>query len=428
MAALRHSLSASDNPNVAVAVQEKPIVHEGPKTLYDYYNGLGVTPGFANLQSQEELNALARTRASLYQEKLLLPLPIFRGADFLELGPGTAENAVVFAKWGARLTLVEPQEQCWPHIWDYLDKFDARASVVEASNKTLEELPTDRTYDFVNAEGFVQTIQPASRWIEPFSRLTKPGGFAMFTYSGLPGNLIELFHKAVHTCVQARAGLDAVEAARRLFYTKWSAITTPRAFETWVIDPLQNPMLRRKYLIDPAELCQEMYDYGFALYSCWPAYTDVLQIYWDKKVLSYGERLAQIKRFIAQSGLSFALGTKLFMGACPDRIVDEANKLVRDAIDIIDVLVDAFDNHAAAQCSRLLRRLAAIAVRRDVAANSDTERSNAGALAAALADVMKRLADDDVAGAIDICSTQPQFLASWGIPNHRPVFQKVANA
>ena len=38
-----------------------------------------------------------------------VPPALFRGADVLEFGPDSGENAVVFARWGARLTLVEVQ-------------------------------------------------------------------------------------------------------------------------------------------------------------------------------------------------------------------------------------------------------------------------------------------------------------------------------
>jgi len=76
--------------------------------LFNYYERQDVLPTFGNFKSAAELEAYAGLRRELFSDKLVLPPRLFRDADVLEFGPDSGENALVFAGWGANMTLAEP--------------------------------------------------------------------------------------------------------------------------------------------------------------------------------------------------------------------------------------------------------------------------------------------------------------------------------
>ncbi len=76
--------------------------------LFQYYAHEQFLPTFGNFDSATKLAQYANARRTVFAEKLMLPLRTFDGADVLEFGPDTGENALVFAQWGAKLTLAEP--------------------------------------------------------------------------------------------------------------------------------------------------------------------------------------------------------------------------------------------------------------------------------------------------------------------------------
>jgi hypothetical protein len=76
--------------------------------LFQYYAREQFLPTFGNLENAGKLAQYTDARRTVFAEKLMLPIQMFDGADVLEFGPDTGENALVFAQWGAKVTLAEP--------------------------------------------------------------------------------------------------------------------------------------------------------------------------------------------------------------------------------------------------------------------------------------------------------------------------------
>ncbi|MFX6201811.1 hypothetical protein ABTF50_20645, partial [Acinetobacter baumannii] len=83
--------------------------------------------------------------------------------------------------------------------------------------------------------------------------------------------------KAIYqTALRHGQSEGGIETARHLFLPKWNSIAHTRKIESWFMDVIQNPFVRMKYFIDPAQLLREMHAGHFRLYSAWPNYKDVL--------------------------------------------------------------------------------------------------------------------------------------------------------
>src|SRR4051812_49390171 len=128
--------------------------------LFNYYERQDVLPTFGNFKSAAELEAYAGLRHELFSDKLVLPPRLFRDADVLEFGPDSGENALVFAGWGANMTLAEPNRHAHAKIQAYFAHFNQAQRLRELLSFDVEGFHSDRRFDIIDAEGFIYTVQP----------------------------------------------------------------------------------------------------------------------------------------------------------------------------------------------------------------------------------------------------------------------------
>jgi hypothetical protein len=307
--------------------------------LFHYYERQDVLPTFGNFKSPAQLEAYAAQRRDLFADKLMLPPRLFRDADVLEFGPDSGENAMVFAGWGARMTLAEPNRLAHAKIQAYFARFGLTDRLRELAPTDVDGFQSDRRFDIIDAEGFIYTIQPSETWLRIFDRLLHPDGCAIISYYERYGGFFELALKAIHAAGRVLTGRSPLETAKLLFDAKWNSISHTRAFESWLMDVLENPFVRYRTFIEAGELCRAADMLGFDLHSAWPLYRDALDIHWHKSVHSRPETLRRTTLHLRPSRLSFLGGRKLYLvgeNSAVDTICLSIERLVRDVDRLID--------------------------------------------------------------------------------------------
>ena len=395
----------------------------GADSLHGYYAAQDVLPTHGSFTSAADLDAHERHRRRLFTDKLMLPPRVFAGARLLEFGPDAGENSLVFALWGADCTLVEPNPRAHPVIAEYFDRFQLGERLAALREDDLESYPLPtapaEAFDVIDVEGFVYAIQPASVWIDRLRHLVRHEGFVVLFYAEAFGSLLELTWKVVQARFRALTGLDAPDAARMLFETKWRSIPHRRTIESWTMDVLENPFVRLRYFLEPAALCTEMAGAGFRLYSSWPRYEGGLDVHWLKRELSADEQLRSQHEFIARSRPSHMLGRRHFLVDLERLPEEELRALLAD----VDALVDGFESERAARCDRRLAALAeALASPAVLAAPGDTERSlETIDMLRCLLPILEAGDPDELAA---FCNGDDAFVNSWGMPSHFAVFRQ----
>ncbi len=389
-------------------------------TLHAYYRDQQVLPTYGRFTSPADLDAHAALRAQLFEEKLRLPLRLFHDARLLEFGPDSGENALVFARWGSRCTLVEPNARAHAVILDYFKRYDLAhrlAGLQEADVAAFAErddLQPDN--DFVIAEGFIYTVQPPRLWIDVIARLLRPRGHAVISYCETFGGWVELLTKVVHAQMRRLTGRSSLASAEDLFGVKWRTIPHMRPFESWVVDVLENPFVRLRYFLEPAALCGAMEAAGLVLHASWPAYRNELDVYWHKRTLPDEERVRSRLEFLARSRLSHMFGTALFLDSAAHE------PALRAAVEITDALIDDFTLAGTERLRDALRAMRHIL-------DGAVVYAAPGGIARAVAAVdsfdvlLDRLAAGDAAGTLDLCRTNEAFLTTWGQPYHFAAFR-----
>jgi len=391
--------------------------------LFNYYERQDVLPTFGNFKSSTELEAYASQRRELFSDKLVLSPRLFRDADVLEFGPDSGENALVFAGWGANMTLAEPNRHAHPKIEAYFAHFGLTQRLRELALADVEGFSSNRRFDIIDAEGFIYTVQPSEKWLDIFHRLLNPDGYAVVSYYERYGGFFELALKAIHAAGKALSGRAALDTAKMLFEAKWDSIPHTRSFESWLMDVLENPFVRYRYFLDAAALCTAAHGQGFDIHSAWPAYRDSLDIYWHKKVLSGDDKLHRATRHLDRSRLSFLGGRKLYLVGKADAV-----QAISGSIEALVRGVDAMiDDPFGEYLPRVVEGLAAL---------RETVRTS-GILADDAADIEAMIATLDsfhrIFGAIErrdasavaaLTQSDPAFINTWGQPAHFLVIRK----
>jgi len=385
--------------------------------LFNYYERQDVLPTFGNFKSSSELDAYASQRRELFSDKLVLPPRLFRDAEVLEFGPDSGENALVFAGWGANMTLAEPNRLAHPKIEAYFAHFSLTQRLRELVLADVEGFRSERRFDIIDAEGFIYTVQPSDKWLGIFHRLLNPDGYAVVSYYERYGGFFELALKAIHAAGKALTGRAALDTAKMLFEAKWNSIPHTRSFESWLMDVLENPFVRYRYFLDATALCTAAHGQGFDIHSAWPAYRDSLDIYWHKKVLSGDDKLHRATRHLDRSRLSFLGGRKLYLVSKADAvqaISASIEALVRD----VDAMID--DPFGAS----LPRVVAGLAALREMVRTSDILADDAADIEAMIATldsfhrIFGAIERRDASAVAALTQSDPAFINTWGQPAH----------
>lgn len=397
-----------------------PMTH---RKLFEYYAEQGVLPTFCAMRGEDELADYAAGRQKVFNDKLLIPTRVFKGAAVLEFGPDTGENALCCARWGARMTLVEPNTAAHRQIRAYFDQFGLTGQLVELVATDLENFRSEALYDVIIAEGFIYTVQPSALWLDALRRSLAADGLAVVSYSDRIGSFVESLSKALYAGYRRHSRLPPTEAGRALFETKWNSIPHTRTFESWVTDVLENPFVRSKYYIDSRQLMGEAAERGLRVYSSWPVYRDPLAISWHKKVIPAEEHLSATQEHIARGCLSYLCGRRLYFAGDAAAAVALAETLGR-LVGLTDRMIDADDPDAASRCRSLLAALPGELDGMPLLAAAADRRAAKDLIAAAirlldcLADAPSRLPEA-------MRGNEP-FTQGWGMPNHYVAFQRGA--
>jgi len=391
--------------------------------LFQYYGRQDVLPTFGNFKSPEELETYAAQRRELFADKLMLSPVLFRDAEMLEFGPDSGENAMVFAGWGARMTLAEPNRQAHVKIRAYFTRFGLAEQLRELALADVEGFHCDRRFDIIDAEGFIYTIQPYETWLRIFHQLLRPDGYAVVSYYERYGGFFELALKAIHAAGKVLTGLAPLETAKLLFEAKWNSIPHTRAFESWLMDVLENPFVRYRTFIDAGELCQTANGLGFDLHTAWPSYRDALDIYWHKKIHPPAEKLHRIAQHLRRSRLSFLGGRKLYLvgrALAVETLCASIERLVRD----VDWLIDDPFGDSLAQVISGLTSLRDTLRTTDILADDGADIEAFTATLDSFLRIFSAVERRDVTSVAALTQSDAAFIKTWGQPAHFLVLRK----
>ncbi len=387
------------------------------ESLFNYYETKDIRPTYAAFGNDEQLNRYSEQRKNFFY-RLNLPYTFFKGKKILEFGPDTGENALVFAKWGATLTLVEPNIEAHSYIRNYLSQYGLESSINGLVAASLLEFKNESKFDVIDAEGFIYTIQPNIAWIKKAKECLEEDGLFVISFIDLYGGFIELLQKAIYNSVKRNGqGGEGLELAQTLFLNKWNSIIHTRKIESWFMDVIENPFVRLKYLIDPADLLRDAHSEGFRLFSSWPTYRNAHSMDWIKKPFTAESELNSSVSFIQQSRLSHFLGNKCFIPVSSEELSTKLKRIV----EITDGLIDADSEEG---CKEALGLIADINKFLQAHIPMTDDLAYVQNLFKMIKDIFEMISSKKTGDLTAYCQTEEVFISTWGMGTHNVIFQK----
>jgi SAM-dependent methyltransferase len=279
------------NPKVATAAID---------TLVAYYERLQFNPVLIEVENPAVWRSHFDKRRNLYERHLGLPLAYLRGASFLEFGPNSGENALLPALFGARLTLVEPNQQVLPRLTDLFSRFGVSGQIESLTCAGIDGFMSDCQFDLVVAEGFLYTLANRAELLAKIAHFVRPGCFGVISFNDRCGGLLEYLRRAILFRACELAGVGDVQSdaclalACGFFKEDFARLHSSRTFEAWWRDTLINPFCRSGHLWSLPEVLDVLHAQGCEFHASSPAWLTADLYMWYKNIIAPDNRRQQL--------------------------------------------------------------------------------------------------------------------------------------
>ena len=186
----------------------------------------------------------------LYRFGLALPPEYFYGKTLIDLGAGTGENTVSLARWGAKCTLVEMNEDALMVAKKVFSDFckDEDHKFIKSSLYDIDLETFREQYDISHSRGVLTHVADKRKAFHILATLAKPGGYVIFGDRNTYGGIQEMLQRLA---IYKFAGSDEdqiIKVSEKLFSDDIdrSVSSVPRSrksviFDRWVIRQQDDP-------------------------------------------------------------------------------------------------------------------------------------------------------------------------------------------
>ncbi len=264
----------------------------------DYYKGENFNPVPIPIEKGLGWHNHIKKRRNLYERHLMLPLRFFKGADVIEFGCNSGENALYLASLGARVTLVEPNEQVLPRLNHLFRAFALESQVEALLNTDIEGFSSSKRFDVVIAEGFLSMLDNGEESFLKICKCLKEEGTGIISFDDHYGSLLEFMRGLILKLACQLKGLpfeewrgkESLNIASELYEEDFRKINTSRPFESWWQDALVNPFYNSVYSWKLPRVVLLLEKAGCEFYSSSPKWETIDYYFWYKNALTSKER------------------------------------------------------------------------------------------------------------------------------------------
>lgn len=206
-------------------------------TMLEFYLKQNITTEHVDFENQNEY---FRKRKNLYRQ-LGVPMLAIKGSDILEVGPGPGHNSIPLIIWGGAgsIDLVEPNPVAVKDLEYNFKQMGIAKTLYTVYPVTLEEYCSEKKYDMVIAEGYVQSAENWKEFMTMLKTFTKKNSIVIVTCMDELGMYLERMKRFTgRYIVKDIQGFD--EKKKKLIEIFGESLKTlrgmTRSVEEWVMD------------------------------------------------------------------------------------------------------------------------------------------------------------------------------------------------
>ena len=269
---------------------------ENAKTLLSYYEQNKFNPVYIDVEDQEKWQSHFLKRSNLYNNHLGVPLSLLKGVRLIEYGCNSGENALVFGLHGAKLTLVEPNENVHPRLKQLFGQFGLTELIEELSTAGITDYDSTTRFDLAVAEGFLFALDDRDEALAKVVEIIRPGGLGIISFNDRIGCMIEVTKRALLARCCQLAGVDrqsdeSTGLAYQLFGEDFKRLNASRSFKAWWKDTLVNPFLDYDKLWSYQEIVPQLAEQGCEILGTSPVWMTSHTFNWYKNAVDSHTRL-----------------------------------------------------------------------------------------------------------------------------------------
>ncbi len=158
------------------------------------------SPSFINL-NDKTIQAHLEKRKSLFQFKLNFPIKLFENSRILDLGSGTGEQDICYAKWGSKLTLVELNNLSIKETKGYFQNFKLEDSIEKIHHCSIFDFKPNGLYDIVISEGVFHHTENPEKCFDILVQNLKEDGFVVLQLAFDSSHLQRSLQRMILDCL-----------------------------------------------------------------------------------------------------------------------------------------------------------------------------------------------------------------------------------
>ena len=267
----------------------------------EYFSHLGTAKSFQKHDVKVE---------RLYRFGLTFPPEMFSGKTLIDLGAGTGEHTVSLARWGAKCTLVEMNDDAIKvakkNFSQYVKTFP-KHRFIHSSLYDIDFKKLKSKFDISHSRGVFTHVADKKKAFHILSSLAKPGGYIIFGDRNTAGGFQEMLQRLAIYKLGGVSDEKIIELAELLFSEDIdrSQKSVPRTreaiiFDRWVIQQQDDPSVE--------EVLDMFQEEGIEYVNSWPRIDFIARGVsthsdprnWDS--LKKGAKLTEILWMILQKG------------------------------------------------------------------------------------------------------------------------------
>ena len=141
---------------------------------------------------------------------------------------------------------MEPNKNIHSLINNNFKKINCYKSLKKLSMYDLNNFNVKKKFDFVIAEGFLNTLEKRNQLFSKLTNFMKSKSFLILNYDDIYGGIFELLKSYILLCLCKKLNYDrysenSLLLSKNLFEKEFNKINTSRSFYAWWLDQLVNP-------------------------------------------------------------------------------------------------------------------------------------------------------------------------------------------
>lgn len=208
-----------------------------------YYGEYNISPERQNI---DDIELHYARRNKLYRQ-CGLPEIAFRGAEMLEVGPGSGYNTLAYFHWGCKhIDLIEANPQGIKDMGMLFAEKKISQDKYEVFDCLIENYNTNKRYDIIVAEGFMPDIDNQKEVVDKLKELTNEKGVIVITCVDKVDFFIESMKRLVGVILtrQVPSYEEKLKFLIDLFKPQLAKLRgMSKLPEDWVKDIILNPVI-----------------------------------------------------------------------------------------------------------------------------------------------------------------------------------------